>query len=270
MDIVEKARVGQGLDQCTLCGRAGIDSRKWRSLKSGFLDEDALGNVARALGLGVRGTLLLARGQYSPPQLQVEGLARVVTPFPQQGYPEGTSNAYIVYDKPGGTALVFDGGTETAGLFHTIEDLDLHPAGIFITHTHRDHIGGLPSLHSAFPDAPVRAHLTELISDCMRAIADGERLDFGSLKVEARHTPGHTPGGMSYVVQGLERPLAIVGDAMFAGSAGSAHGHWEKSLAALKAQIMTLPPETIICPGHGPLSTVQYERANSPLFPHLL
>ncbi|MBN1404136.1 MAG: MBL fold metallo-hydrolase [Opitutales bacterium] len=269
LDLIEKARQGLGIDQCSLCTRAGIDNRQWRQLKSGRIDEDAIGSVAKALGLGIRGTLMLARDQYAPPSVSVDGLLQLVMPFPMLGSPDGTVNAYLIYDKDSSDALVFDGGTEAEPFFAAIEKLKLNVRAVFITHTHRDHIGALPSLHSSFPDAPVYAHHSELLSDCMKPVEDGETLSIGAFTVEARHTPGHSTGSMCYVVEGLERPVAIVGDALFAGSAGRSGAYWKTAIETLKNRILSLPEGTLICPGHGPTSTVEYERRNNPLFPHL-
>jgi glyoxylase-like metal-dependent hydrolase (beta-lactamase superfamily II) len=94
----------------------------------------------------------------------------------------------------------------------------------------------------------------------------GERFTLGVLTIEARKTTGHTVGGVTYVVTGLARPVAIVGDALFAGSAGGGLISWHDVLATCREEILTLPPDTIICPGHGPLTTVAEELAHNPLF----
>ncbi|MFA5258012.1 MAG: MBL fold metallo-hydrolase [Opitutales bacterium] len=263
LDLIGKARKGHRMNQHALCSKAGISDLQWRELPDG----DALASVARALSLDARGLLMLARGEYKPDCPTIPGLIQIPTPFPIPGFPDGTANAYLAFDPATRRAALFDGGTEPGLILEQIEKHTLRLEHIFITHTHHDHIGGLPTIHSMFPDVPVRAHKSELVSAC--AIADGETVEIGTLKIEARHTPGHTRGGMSYIVNGLERPLAMVGDAMFAGSAGNAPDSWAETLRMLENKIMTLPAETIICPGHGPLTTVAYEREYSPLFPNL-
>jgi len=74
-------------------------------------------------------------------------------------------------------------------------------------------------------------------------------------------------GGMTYVADGLERPIAIVGDAIFAGSMGGGMISYENALSTNREKIMTLPNETILCPGHGPMTTVGEEKRNNPFFP---
>ena len=73
-------------------------------------------------------------------------------------------------------------------------------------------------------------------------------------------------GGLTYQITGLEKPVAIVGDAIFAGSMGGGMVSYKNALRTNKEKVMTLPDETIICPGHGPVTTVGEERENNPFF----
>jgi glyoxylase-like metal-dependent hydrolase (beta-lactamase superfamily II) len=87
------------------------------------------------------------------------------------------------------------------------------------------------------------------------------------LKIEPRSTWGHSKGGTTYVVTGLARPLAIVGDALFASSMGGGIVSFPDALSTNRKEIFTLPDETVICPGHGPLTTVREEKAHNPFYP---
>jgi hydroxyacylglutathione hydrolase len=84
--------------------------------------------------------------------------------------------------------------------------------------------------------------------------------------VETRLTCGHTSGGITYVVHGLEFPVAVVGDAMFAGSMGGGMVSYRDALRTNREQILTLPDDTILCCGHGPLTTVGEEKLHNPFF----
>jgi glyoxylase-like metal-dependent hydrolase (beta-lactamase superfamily II) len=86
------------------------------------------------------------------------------------------------------------------------------------------------------------------------------------LRVESRLTWGHSKGGITYLVRGLARPVAVVGDAIFAGSMGGGIVSYNDALNTNREQILTLPDETVICPGHGPLTTVGEEKRNNPFF----
>ena len=83
----------------------------------------------------------------------------------------------------------------------------------------------------------------------------------------ALHTHGHSVGGMSYIIDGLSSPVAIVGDAIFAGSMGGGMVSFADALNTNREKLMTLSEETIICPGHGPMSTIAEEKQYNPFFP---
>jgi glyoxylase-like metal-dependent hydrolase (beta-lactamase superfamily II) len=266
LDIVEKVRQGRGVDQFSICSMAGIEPRQWRDFRSGALDEGILVDVARALGLGVRGIIKIARGGYVPEVPEVPGLVRIKTPFPATGFARGVSNVFLVRDPQGGPSALFDAGTVSHLVMEHLQKEDAEIGHIFLTHGHSDHVAALPTLHAAYPDAPIRSHESERLSECMGTIADGEIVECGALRIEAIHTPGHTPGCMSYLVTGLALPIVFVGDSLFAGSIGRATGSWDQAVESVRRRILSLPPQTVICPGHGALTTVAYEVANNPLF----
>jgi glyoxylase-like metal-dependent hydrolase (beta-lactamase superfamily II) len=94
-------------------------------------------------------------------------------------------------------------------------------------------------------------------------------IHLGSLRITNRFTPGHADDGVTYLVGNWPEDaphVAIVGDALFAGSAGSAEGDWTVARAVIREQILALPVGTLLCPGHGPLTTVAEEQANNPFF----
>ena len=89
----------------------------------------------------------------------------------------------------------------------------------------------------------------------------------GSLSLRSLHTYGHSVGGTTYLVDGLEKPVAISGDSLFAGSMGGGMVSYQDALQNNREKIMTLPGETIVCPGHGPMTTIDEERRHNPFFP---
>jgi glyoxylase-like metal-dependent hydrolase (beta-lactamase superfamily II) len=91
----------------------------------------------------------------------------------------------------------------------------------------------------------------------------------GSLRITNRETPGHAEDGVTYIIGTWpdDAPhVAIVGDAIFAGSIGRGNQSWDLARQKVREQIFTLPAETLICPGHGPLTTVAEEKAHNPFF----
>jgi glyoxylase-like metal-dependent hydrolase (beta-lactamase superfamily II) len=94
----------------------------------------------------------------------------------------------------------------------------------------------------------------------------GREFSVGSLRIGTRLTWGHSKGGITYVIMGLRRPVAIVGDAVFAGSMGGGAVSYADALRTNREEIFSLPDETIICPGHGPMTSVGEEKAHNPFF----
>jgi glyoxylase-like metal-dependent hydrolase (beta-lactamase superfamily II) len=98
-----------------------------------------------------------------------------------------------------------------------------------------------------------------------RFLADGMRLEFGSLAIEVLHTPGHTPGGCCLFLR--DQKLVITGDTLFADSIGRTDlpgGSLKQLLAAIKEKLMTLPEDVVAWPGHGPSTTIGREKHNNP------
>jgi glyoxylase-like metal-dependent hydrolase (beta-lactamase superfamily II) len=95
----------------------------------------------------------------------------------------------------------------------------------------------------------------------------GQRIEVGSLNLEVRHTPGHSPGGVSLIVHGAPEPLVIVGDLLFAGSIGRTDlwgGSFDVISRSIREQIYTLPDQTRVITGHGPETSVGAERSSNP------
>ena len=130
---------------------------------------------------------------------------------------------------------------------------------------HEDHIADLDRL-TAETDAPVYVSEREPLRGAS-AVRDGQEFKLGGLTVTARLTAGHSPGGLTYVIEGLEPMVAVVGDALFAGSMGGVPpDKYAAALAANREHIFSLPEDTVICPGHGPMTTVGQEQQHNPFY----
>lgn len=265
-DVLMKAATGLGLGKVKLAEMTGLPVAEVTALLRGRLEPKALLKLARVLRLDGPALEALARGESAPPQIELAGLHAFNTPFPMPGYDEMTVNSYLAVCSKRSVAVVFDTGTGAEALLERVaaECLDLR--AIFLTHTHRDHVAAVPALRAAFPEAVLHSPRGEPFAGAM-GVGGGDCFEYGSLKIEARLTNGHSKGGTSYLVRGLAEPLAFVGDALFAGSQGGVpEAHYASALELNRRQILTLPEETILCPGHGPLTTVAHEQCWNPFY----
>jgi glyoxylase-like metal-dependent hydrolase (beta-lactamase superfamily II) len=259
-DIIGKAQRGLGVSDSQLAERSGVNAEKIRKLREGDFDDDAVERAAPVLKLDAGALRKLAVGKWNPESIgDIPGLAQFNTT-----YHDITVNAYLVWDPATREAVAFDTGADCDGMLQRIEKDNLSVKLILLTHAHPDHVADLRRLKKA-TSAPVYISALEA-EEGAEAIAEGKRFRIGSLEIEARLTSGHSPGGMTYVVTGLSRLVAIVGDSLFAGSMGGGNVSYEDALRNNREKILTLPDETIVCPGHGPLTTVGKEKRDNPFF----
>lgn len=203
-------------------------------------------------------------------------------------FPTGpiAANCVLLADDGGGPLAVFDPGDEDALIVERIRRIGRQVAFILHTHAHFDHAGATGALLDALGGGiPVGLHpedrpIYEALPQQARLfgfdaapppppdvlLEHGQTIALGALTVEVRHTPGHSPGGVTFVVREPQRTIAIVGDLIFEGAVGRTDlwgGSFETLARSIKEQIYTLPPETILVPGHGPTTTVAQERAHN-------
>lgn len=179
-----------------------------------------------------------------------------------------TVNAYLVWDEVTREAALFDTGFDAAAALKLIEENQLTLKHIFITHSHPDHVAGLADIRAKFPKA--RVHSGSKNAPVDQRIRSNDCIHLGSLRVTNRDTPGHAEDGVTYVIGNWpsDAPfVAVVGDAIFAGSMGGARDQLALARAKVREQIFSLPADTLICSGHGPLTTVAEEKANNPWLP---
>lgn len=259
-DIVGKAQRGLKISDADVAARAGITGDSLAAVKGGKADEAALRKLAPVLNLAAEALVQSAKKGWYPPTLQVNGLAQFNTQ-----YEDMTVNSYLVWDPKSKEAAAFDTGADCGAMLQLAQESKLAVKQILLTHTHPDHIADLARLKK---ETGARVYLSNLESASgAEGFSAGKTFQIGSLKVETRQTSGHSVGGITYVVSGLERPVAIVGDALFAGSMGGGMISYADALANNRKHIFSLPDDTVICPGHGPLTTVREEKRNNPFYP---
>jgi hydroxyacylglutathione hydrolase len=259
-DIISKAQRGLRLSDTELAEKARVNSQTLRKLREGEFDELALLRIAPVLGLAARALSELATGGWQPKAIpKVNGFAQFHT-----HYHDMAVNSYLVWDPKSKEAAVFDTGGDCAEMLRVVADENLDIKLILLTHAHADHIAALAQLRLK-TKAPIYVSEREEVSGT-EPIEEGKAFRIGKIDIDTRLTWGHSRGGLTYVVNGLARKLAIVGDSLFAGSMGGGNVSYEEAVRNNLEKILTLPDETILCPGHGPMTTVGEEKDHNPFF----
>jgi glyoxylase-like metal-dependent hydrolase (beta-lactamase superfamily II) len=197
------------------------------------------------------------------------------------------ANCVLLGDTEEGVLAVIDPGEEAERIADRIEASGLAPTMVLHTHGHIDHAGGTADLMRRLPAGlPVGLHRDELdlyLNIAMQGrmfgletetppepdlwLDHGLEIELGSLRLEVRHTPGHSPGGVCFVIGGAPEPTAIVGDVLFAGSIGRTDlfgGSFPILERSIREQLYTLPDDTRVVCGHGPDTTIGREKQTNP------
>jgi hydroxyacylglutathione hydrolase len=177
------------------------------------------------------------------------------------------ANCYILGCKETKEGVVIDPGDEVLRIVKEISENGLKILYILITHGHIDHIGGAGELKQ-ITKAPLYIHNLDALGLRFRPdgyLYDGQKLHFGTYSISVIHTPGHSPGGVSF-----HSPGAIfTGDTLFAGSIGRTDfpgGDHNKLIDGVVTKIFPLGDDVRVYPGHGPTTTVGRERLTNPFF----
>lgn len=190
-------------------------------------------------------------------------------------------NCYIVGDPEVREAVLIDPGEEAELFLRRLDTEGWALKEIWLTHAHLDHIQGVAQVveREGVPvylhpeDRPLYTGVEQQASSLgvrmeselpsTRELAGGQTVAIGRVSFEVRHVPGHSPGSVAFVTAGG----AFVGDALFAGSVGRTDlpgGDGETLLTSIREQLLTLPDETVVYPGHGPETTIGRERETNP------
>jgi glyoxylase-like metal-dependent hydrolase (beta-lactamase superfamily II) len=172
------------------------------------------------------------------------------------------NNVFVVRDKGSGEALIVDAANEHELLLEVSRATGVRR--VLTTHGHWDHIQAVEALRDAGIDVGISAEDAAMLPSYDFVIPDDDVVELGSLRLRTIHNPGHTPGSMSFLLEG--HPVVFSGDTLFPGGAGNTSfpgGDFEQIIASIDRKLFTLPPETLVLPGHGLDTTIGTEQ------PHL-
>lgn len=191
------------------------------------------------------------------------------------------TNCYLVSCPETMECVIIDPGAEPEAIFRLIAEKSLKPKVILNTHGHIDHIGANKDIKEKF-DIPLYIHSED--SSMLKSVLqsqmgifleakesppadhffeDGEEIDIGKSSLKVIHTPGHSPGSVSFLGDGF----LLSGDTLFYGGVGRTDlpgGSWQELVDSIKNKILTMPEEMIVLPGHGPHTSVGQEKRSNP------
>jgi glyoxylase-like metal-dependent hydrolase (beta-lactamase superfamily II) len=194
-------------------------------------------------------------------------------------------NTYVVWLPDRSEALVIDPGLEPDLILDFLEENGLTAAAILNTHGHADHIAGNEALKEAFPAAPliIGANEESLLTDTSanlsapfgipvtsppaeRLVREGDVVEAAGIRLEVLDVPGHSAGHVVFLCRSVP-PIVFGGDVLFRGSIGRSdfpYSDLNLLVEGIRSKLYTLPPDTVVYPGHGPVTTVGYEKESNP------
>lgn len=269
-DIMKKARTGLKLSVGDVARLTGFPGADITALERGdqLRDRTELRAISTALGLRLAALEQIALEKWVPKTLPLmPGIETVLGEINGYGV-----KGYIVHDS--GEAVLIDTAYNADMMLEILEARRLRLVGICLTHGHADHAEGIHQIVSRWP-VPIYLGTEDVTllhwkpSEQQRAAPHAGRIiQVGRLAITCLTTPGHTPGGVCYRLEMPWGPVAFVGDTLFAGSIGRSNppGLYAIHLESVRRDVLTLPADCLLLPGHGPGTTVREELDHNPFY----
>jgi glyoxylase-like metal-dependent hydrolase (beta-lactamase superfamily II) len=264
-DILRKARLMTNVSAEAAAKAAALSEAELSALEETgkFSKQPNFPALAQAIGLNAAKLEKIAGG-WQPAEVD---LSRWVEFRKLTTTRDFSVNSYLAWDEISREAALFDTGWDAEPVFKIVEENDLQLKHLFITHTHEDHIAAMGAIREKFPK--IHLHTNSKTAPPQHRNRANDFVHLGSLRITNRETPGHAEDGVTYIIGNWPEDaphVAIVGDAIFAGSIGRGNQSWDLAKEKVRENIFSLPAETLICPGHGPITTIEQEKANNPFF----
>lgn len=190
------------------------------------------------------------------------------------------ANCYLLIDDKSNECAVIDPGGDCDDIIKEINSVEVIPKFVLLTHGHADHIGAVGELTDEFG---IKAYINKWDGDLINEgaymfgpliykgeavefnmnIKEGDTFKIGDSFISCIETPGHSPGGMCFLIDNM----VLTGDTLFLRSIGRTDligGDFDTLIHSIKTKLMALEDNIIVLPGHGPQSTIGYEKANNP------
>ena len=265
-DVLRKAREAANVSIDVVAKVAGLSPQTVEQIeKSGKVPAGtSLKGWADLVSLQASKLELLAGGwRPEPRDLSLWRELRVITTSKN----DITVNCYLIWEEISKEAALFDTGWDAQPILSIIEENGVNLRHLFLTHTHEDHISAMGALRERYPKLLLHTNSKNVPPQHRNRANDF--LHLGNLRITNRACSGHAEDGVVYVVGNWPEDaphVAIVGDTVFAGSIATGFESTALLKQNISAQIFTLPADTLLCPGHGPPTTVGEEKTNNPFF----
>lgn len=247
--VLRKAFKGLALSPSEAALLACLPETEVLALSRGHFSAATARKLAPCLGLNSEA--LASHAAYLPEPLTLKGISRLDMPFEHERV-----NAWLIHH--GATTLLFDTGYLPGSCIDAVANSI--PQHLFITHSHADHVGGIPDFVSRGL-IPQGASISQA-----QPMHPGDCVIAGSLSIRACDLSGHAEPALGYFIDGFLHPILITGDALFAGSIGGCATPqiYQDALNRLREVLADLCDSTILLPGHGPATTLGEERKHNP------